>query len=937
LWALKATAGAAVLLLATGGVAYGQAAAPAPDQAASAAAKSGDQTLQTVVVTGIRKGIEDAIAVKKNSDSIVEAVSAEDIGKLPDSSIAESLARLPGTAAQRVNGRATSVSIRGFSPDFSTALLNGREQVSTGDSRYVEFDQYPSELLTGVTVYKTPDGSLIGQGLSGTVDMQTARPLNFGSRVIATSYRGEQLGKGIDTPSGHGNRFNLAYIDQFADRTFGVALGYARLSEKTGVTQNFSDWGVNDVCPVANVNGACPTATLGKAPGGFNDLVDQSDQKRDAVMATLQYKPNKNFQSTLDYFYTKFDIVQLEQGAQVPLAPAFPEWGQNYGGTTVSNMTVSNGVITSGTIDGFKGVSRNDSTATHDKVYSLGWNNKLAMGDWTGTLDLATSEAKRDQPHLETTAGIPGNCKTDPAPCGSISWSGFDGSHVGGATYTPSISLGDTSQIKLTDVEGWGGNISNGASTTPQAGYSKRALTDDKLNQYRFDLKRDLPEGWWFVDADVGVNFSDRTKTREYIEGRLLVGAANDPFAAVNVPGGTVATAPHSGLQYVAWNPDGSIGPIYTVAEKLVGDIVNKDWTVKEKVTTLFTRLDIDQSLGSIPVRGNVGLQVVHTKQSSDGFLPDTTNCPSDVCNTTPEHAEKSYNDVLPSLNLVGDLGNGQTLRFGLGRQMARPQMNDERDTFNPTQAGGGSLAKVVSGNTQLNPWRANAVDLSYEKYFGTKAYFSAAVFYKDLSSYILNVARQADLAPYGITPDQNGSTTGIFIQPQNGSGGHIDGLELAASMPLQFISPWLNGFGIQANYGLTSSSVQLPVSGFNVQNISSLTIPLPGLSKKTAGLTAYYEKAGFSARVAGRYRSDFVGQINDQFGDQSLVFIKAERIVDAQLGYEFQSGMLKNLSILLQANNLNNAPYVEFDPTTSSEHRTVYGKTYLFGLSYKL
>ena len=288
LWALKATAGAVVLMLAAGALAQAQDAAPAPGQAASAAAGNAEsgQQMQTVVVTGIRKGIEDAIAVKKNSDSIVEAVSAEDIGKLPDSSIAESLARLPGTAAQRVNGRATSVSIRGFSPDFSTALLNGREQVSTGDSRYVEFDQYPSELLTGVTVYKTPDGSLVGQGLSGTVDMQTARPLNFGSRVVAASYRGEQLGKGIDTPSGHGNRFNLAYIDQFADRTLGVAVGYARLSEKTGVTQNFSDWGVATACPQpANADGSCPVATF-NAPGGFNDLVDQSDQKRDAAMAT---------------------------------------------------------------------------------------------------------------------------------------------------------------------------------------------------------------------------------------------------------------------------------------------------------------------------------------------------------------------------------------------------------------------------------------------------------------------------------------------------------------------------------------------------------------------------------------------------------------------------------------------------------------------------
>src|SRR3569833_2179244 len=128
LWALSATAGAAVLMMMAAGAAQAQ--AVTPPAAAASAATPADQPMQTVVVTGIRKGIEDAISVKKNADEIVEAVSAEDIGKLPDSSIAESLARLPGTAAQRVNGRATSVSIRGFSPDFSTALLNGREQVS---------------------------------------------------------------------------------------------------------------------------------------------------------------------------------------------------------------------------------------------------------------------------------------------------------------------------------------------------------------------------------------------------------------------------------------------------------------------------------------------------------------------------------------------------------------------------------------------------------------------------------------------------------------------------------------------------------------------------------------------------------------------------------------------------------------------------------------
>ena len=144
---------------------------------AAAARRQGQvKQLESVKVVGIRRGIEAAIDTKQNATSIVESISAEDIGKLPDVSIAESLARLPGLAAQRVAGRAQAISVRGLSPDFATSLLNGRELVSTGDNRSVEFDQYPSELLAGVTVYKTPDAGLVGQGLSGTLDMQTVRP-----------------------------------------------------------------------------------------------------------------------------------------------------------------------------------------------------------------------------------------------------------------------------------------------------------------------------------------------------------------------------------------------------------------------------------------------------------------------------------------------------------------------------------------------------------------------------------------------------------------------------------------------------------------------------------------------------------------------------------------------------------------------------------------
>ncbi len=900
-------AGCAVLLMSSG-LSYAQTAPEA-------------SSLNTVVVTGIRKGIEDAISVKKNSDSIVEAVSAEDIGKLPDSSIAESIARLPGLAAQRVAGRAQQISIRGMSPDFSTALLNGREQVSTGDSRYVEFDQYPSELLSGVTVYKTPDAGLVGQGLAGTIDMKTVRPLDFPSRAFAINARGEKLGEGLSTPGGSGNRFNMSYIDQFANRTLGLAVGYARLSETTGKTQNYGAWGTTNV----TFKGASVTV-----PGGFNDLVDQTSQTRDAVMAVLEFKPNKDFSSTLDLFYTKFDQNLLEQGFQAPLA-----YGGGYGPATLTSAVIANGVATSGVFSNFKGVDRNDSTATHDKVTSIGWNNKLKMGEWTGIVDLATSEAKRKSANTQTTAGLAGNCATTPAACDTMTFSGFNGSNVGGATYLTGANYSNASVSKLTDVEGWGGG-----AALPQAGYSSQPLTDDKLNALRLSGKRNLPDGLFFSDLDLGFNYADRSKTRTYIEGRLVI-PGSDPYAGVAITGGSAMNAPQSGIPVLAWNPDGSIGSIYQVAPKLVSDIANKNWKVSEKVTTAYGKLGIDNTLFGLPVRGNAGLQLIHTDQSSTAFNVDGSACPGDVCATKSSTDGATYYDVLPSANLAFDLGKEQTLRFGAGRQMARPTLNDMRASFQFSVDNTKGILTGSAGNPELKPFRANALDISYEKYFGNKAYVSIAGFYKQLDTYILQQGSSFSFSPYvtpGSTPlPTGGLTTGTLTHPINGSGGSLSGIELSASLPFNLVTQLLDGFGVQASFSNTDSSVSLPASGFSTANISTSKIPLPGLSKQVAGLTLYYEKSGFSARVGQRYRSDFVGGLTDYKGDNQLIYVKAERIVDLQLGYEFKTGPAKGLSVLVQGNNMTNAPFIQYQDVPSNEIQHIkYGKTYLFGLNYK-
>ncbi|MDE2372385.1 MAG: TonB-dependent receptor, partial [Burkholderiales bacterium] len=378
----------------------------------------------------------------------------------------------------------------------------------------------------------------------------------------------------------------------------------------------------------------------------------------------------------------------------------------------------------------------------------------------------------------------------------------------------------------------------------------------------------------------------------------------------------------------------------------------NKNWKVTEKVTTAFTRLDIDSTLMGIPVRGNAGVQLVHTDQGSDAYQASTNgaSCPGDVCALAPAHGGTSYYDVLPSVNLVGDLGSGQTLRLGLGRQMARPTLNDMRASFNfswnsttnvcPNNATG--CLTGDAGNPALKPFRATALDVSYEKYFGTKAYFSAAAFYKSLSSYILRVNGPFDYAGYNLSaagmPNANSPTLGSLSRPMNGTGGNVEGIELSASLPLSMATSWLDGFGIQASFSNTNSSLNLNTLGFNTGGITLPSIPLPGLSKQVANLTFYYEAHGFSARIGQRYRSDFLGNITSFTGDSQYTFIHSEKITDAQISYEFESGPMKGLSVLVQGNNLTNTPYIEYLGDRNNPSKKVsYGKTFLFGLNYKL
>ena len=849
--------------------------------------------LDRVTVTGIRRGIEDAIEAKRTSTSIVESVSAEDIGKLPDMSIADSLARLPGLTAQRFGNRPQEINIRGFAGDFSTTLLNGREQVSLGNNRGVEFDQYPSELMSQVMVYKTPDAQLVGQGLSGTVDLRTVRPLSFAERVTAVNLRGDM--NRLEDNDEWGSRASISYIDQFADNTVGIAVGYARMDNPTQGRQ-FESWGYD--------NGVL---------GGANLHAIEGDNQRDGLMGVLEWKPSDQYHSTLDVFYSQFDKEEAKRGLQMGLV-----WGN--GSTLVGGTTNDSGTMTEAHWENVKPiVVRNDYNAADDDMFAFGWNQAIAITpNWTVTTDLGHSSAKRNERILEVYAGLPdgGRDTVDLAynPNGYFDF-------TLGQDYT------NPDGLRMFDPGGWGGERA-------QAGYLKDFEVRDALTSLRIDLTRTFDTG--FVSAlHFGANLTDRTKSRASSEATLCMTAACTENVEGVIPAQYVTDTSFGhfglpgvlGLDALAMLNDG----VFHLWRKDHADISNKNWEVDEEVSTFYVQADIDTDLGSIPVRGNIGAQLVSADQTSTGVATF-----QGVALGEAATRGASSTEVLPSLNLSFELPADQMVRVAAARQMARPRMDDLRANAGYGYDAQRGILTGGGGNPELEPWLADAYDVSYEKYFGGKGYVSAAYFYKDLKTYIYNQTTEFDYRQLPIPMDFDPALLpdnwwqGEYSQPMNGEGGTLDGFELAVSVPLDLVWAPLEGFGVVASYSETDSEIEPLGPG--------TTEPLPGLSRYVSNITAYYERFGFSARVAHRKRSRFLGEVQGAGGDRSKVYFDGESVTDLQLGYTFQDGPMQDLSLLLQVNNLENEPYRTIhDGLSERPHQYFeFGRTYLLGVNYK-
>ncbi len=871
--------------------------------------------IEEVVVTGFRQSLRNAMALKRDSELIVEAISAEDIGKLPDNSIAEALTRLTGLAGQRLNGRQQVISIRGLAPDFSTALLNGRQQVSAGDNRGVEFDQYPSELLQGVVVYKTPQAALTGQGLAGTVDMRTISPLEYDERVFVVNARREWNETGALNPESDdaGWRYSASWIDQFADGTLGVALGYSHIGSPSQ-REVIDIWGYN---------------SFGDAGGadlitGANAKAQSGELTRDGFMAVIEYQPSERLRSTIDVYRSSFEESTLSRQYEMPL---FPPWNQ----TTLNNPRISDGLVTGGSFDGVKAVLSNNLEERDADLWAAGWNLEFDIDDdWTATVDISHSAVERQDVILSLNTG------TGPSGQGRRDAAAFS-IGAGAPNFSVTGDYASPGATVLTSPAGWGGS-----SIIPggQVGYDNRPLIDDELTQIRLSAERYL--GGVVSSVDFGAQFDSRSKSR-IASNQGFVGLTSGALSESFTPTGAV-TVPFGLPAIATFDPAAMFASgTYYRADHFGGGVHSNDWTVDEDVTVAWVQFNIDSSVGDVPVTGNFGLQAVRTDQSSTGtsgaggWPPPTSRTEATTLQQISGGAD--YTELLPSLNLNFAVADRQFVRLGLARTLARARMDEMRAgrevNFNSSLANSTDISSAPwsgsGGSPDLRPWLADSIDLSYELYFrDSLGYFALAAFYKDLANYIYDLPRLVDFSGFptgGVTP---ALTIGIVDRPANGDGGNLSGYEVSLQVAGEALTPALQGFGAVLNGSFTDSEI--------ARGTGDPSTPLPGLSDTVVNLTLYYEQGGFSARVSGNHRSDFLGEVQGFGAGRTLRSITEENLVDAQISYAFESGRFDGLTLYLQGTNLTDEPFTGF---LNNDHRQIkdwqtYGATYFAGMSYR-
>lgn len=867
------------------------------------------KSLGAITVTGFAGSVEKSVDYQRYSDGLINVVTAADIGGLPDQSIADSLSRLPGVSVERIAGQASQVNCRGLDGNFIETTLNGRALPSTSGTNYIQFDNYPSELINMATVHKTSQANLIEGGVGCTIGMETANPLdnpkdqslNIDTRGSYTAYAHNVTGA-----NSTGYRLSVAYQGKFLDNKLGVGLGFAQMYQPHVAEQFVGEANNGDLQMLDPVTGAGPSAYV---PAGVQLQQNGGMERRTGYLATVVWRPDDQWQISGNGFYSKFNDNSVGYGfrsqtyTNSQAVITNPVWGTQQtltGGTASSLPNPANTQFSNET------TADNYSTATG--TFSGGLNAKWHDGPWQVEMDGSVSHAASNELNVDVTADpFNGLGTSNPTLMSQSTTFQFNGLRPGTVSFAnPGI---------YTNV--------NDMALAQYGAYPY--IYHDRDKAFRASVQYDL-DNPVFSDLQAGVyvdNHDYQANRTAWVYGNEY--GANQPAEDPVLPLSTGDTSvvcwqgQFSGYPcFLKMNP-AAILAAYGLHANPQLDLVNNSWTgvesgtVNEKVRDLFLMADIDTQLWGHELTGNIGVRGTHTSQASTGLqeVPAGTGVPmTDGYGRTVDdfiriNPGMSYNKWLPSLNLVYHWTDNDQTRFGISKVLSRPPINYMLAGAGSWEANG--YYNVWGGYSPLlRPLVAMQYDLDYEHYFpDSSGMFSVGVFAKHVNTFIQQVTySNFDFASVGITVPTNPATgqpyfNGSYATAYNAPGTMVRGLELSFQKTHFLPGMWSN-FGVGANYALTQS----PFSAKSTLAGPSVLQGLPGLSRNVASAQIFYDDGRLSGNLTGNYRSKFVSNSQVAVNNQ-IAYFAAETTYDIQLAYK----ITKHVSWLAQMLNITNAP----------------------------
>ncbi|WP_168355754.1 TonB-dependent receptor [Sphingomonas gei] len=888
---LRVSAWTLALAIATPGLAQAQ------DAAAADPAAETPEGEQDIVVTGIRASLSSAQSLKRNADTVVDSIVAEDIGKLPDVNVSEALQRVPGVQVQRDVGEgAGSVQIRGLGGVETT--INGRDAF-TGVNRTFNLQSLPAELLSRLDVYKAPTANLLEGGIGGTIDIRTRRPFDSVDPIISGSVRGRyaDLAKKWDP------MVSMLMSDRWDTGIGEIGLLVAGAYQQRSYRQDFNITGApaprTDLIPGQTVN----------SPNGSYKVQVQGVRRRVGLNGTLQWQAAPNLMFYLEGQYSRFRTEQDQNGLlvqsnrnanqptqRVPVAGSFTtiEGTNNLATGSFTNqpftlLGVSRDLLDENQTYAFGGEWHNDSGLK--AVFDISYDKSYSELDYR-ELDLLGVAPRYNQ---DTTTDVP-----------SFSLDGIDLNNlanftVGPLTQNVNQSYGKqyAGRLDLTyDFNGGflsqiavGGRYADRSAIFYPVRFFQNPVRNSPANVSQFIIQNPVDD---FFSSAKGASFPQSFQIAD-------PDALRYNFETIRTALG-IAALP-------AITPLG----IFDISEKTLAGYAMAKYQFQ---------------LGGIPIDGNVGVRVIRFRGTLTGNTPTFASVTDPVTGVVtrtqtgfaPINEEPRRTDVLPSFNLRARFTDELQLRLGASKVLTRPGFSSLTPslTLVPGQGAGSG------GNPFLKPFTANQVDASLEYYFSKTGSVSLAGFYKWVNAFT------------STTVESNVDIGGILYnitRPANSGKGFVRGVEVSGQTFLDFLPGALDGFGVQANYTFVDSETPTLLNG--------APTPLSNLSKHSYNLSALYEKFGLSARVAYNWRSKFFeGIFAGASGGAGVpaipagpIFRKGYGWLDASINYDID----ETLTITFEGSNLLRTRRESYYTTpTLFNDQTVDDRQFLAGFRFK-